>query len=67
VAPVAPAATSPFPVAPDALALPSSQVRLQDFFIQVLGARSRLKVVNVTAAPVVIMAPATWPVGAVVA
>ena len=38
--------------------MPSSQARLQEFFIQVLGARSRLKVVNVTAAPVVIVAPA---------
>ena len=58
VAPVAPAATSLFPVEPEAPAMPSSQARLQEFFIQVLGARSRLKVVNVTAAPVVITAPA---------
>jgi len=56
--PVAPAAAPSFPTEPEAPAMPSSQARLQEFFIQVLGARSRLKVVNVTAAPVVITAPA---------
>jgi hypothetical protein len=55
---VTPAATPVFPTEPTAPALPSSQARLQDFFVQVLGARSRLKVVNVTAEPVVIVTPA---------
>jgi len=56
--PVAPTAAPSFPTEPEAPAMPSSQARLQEFFIQVLGARSRLKVLNVTAAPVVITAPA---------
>jgi hypothetical protein len=67
VAPVAPTATSPFPAEPAAPALPSSQERLQNFFVQVLGARSRLKVVNVNAAPVVITTPAPVVVAPVVA
>lgn len=67
VAPVMPAATSPSPAEPASPALPSSQARLQDFFIKVLGARSRLKVVNVTAAPVVITTPAPIVAAPVVA
>ncbi len=67
VAPVMPAATSPLPAEPASPALPSSQARLQDFFIHVLGARSRLKFVSVMAAPVVITTPAPIVAAPVVA
>jgi hypothetical protein len=58
VVPAAPPAAPSFQVVPEAPSMRSSQARLQDFFIQLLGARSRLAVVNVTAAPVVITTPA---------